>query len=81
MNEPEARLFKYLSQFRRLDELVLGFGTLARRKESSENRWVVGQGFKPASERRMTEPNYEQQYSDVIATTSYLPIGAIPGPG
>ena len=74
MNEPEARLFNYLSQFRRLDELVVGFGTLVRRKEPSENRWVVGQGFKPARERRRTEPNYEQQHSDVIATTSYLPI-------
>ena len=55
MSEPEARLFNYLSQFPRLGDLVVEFGTLSRRKESTEKRWVIGQGFKPANVARTHE--------------------------
>ena len=74
MSEPEARLFNYLAQFRNLGDLVVEFGTLSRRKESTENRWVVGQGFQPANVERLQGAAAEHLYSGVVATTPHLPI-------
>ena len=74
MSEPEARLFNYLSQFSRLGALVGEFGTLLRRKESTKNRWVIGQGFKPATVERLPDAAYGREYSSVVATTPHLPI-------
>ena len=74
MSEPEARLFNYLSQFRRLGNLVVEFGRLSRRKEPTQNRWVIGQGFKPANVERLRDATYERQHSSVVATTPFLPI-------
>ena len=75
MSEPEARLFNYLSQFRRLDDLVVGFGRLARRKKPTKNRWVVGQGFQPARIKQGEDSTYRPLHSKVVATTPHLPIG------
>lgn len=72
MSEPEARLFNYLSQFPRLDDLVAEFGALSHRKESIKNRWVIGQGFQPADVER--RPGAAHELSSVVATTFYLPI-------
>ena len=66
MSEPEARLFNYLSQLPRLGDLVAEFGKLSRKKESTQNRWVVGQGFQPA--------NLDRIHSSIVATTPFLPI-------
>ena len=74
MSEPEARLFNYLAQFPNLCDLVVEFGTLSRRKESTENRWVVGQGFQPANIERLQRAAAEHLYSGVVATTPHLPI-------
>ena len=74
LNEPEARLFNYLAQFPRLGDLVAEFGTLSRRKESTRNRWVVGQGFQPANVERLPDAAYEREHSSVVAATPYLPI-------
>ena len=74
MSEPEARLFNYLSQFPRLGDLVREFGTLSRRKESTRNRWVIGQGFKPANIERLSDPAYGREYSSIVATTPFLPV-------
>ena len=75
MTEPEARLFNYLSRLPRLGDLAVEFGTLARRKESTQNRWVVGQGFKPANIERLAQTAYEREHSTLVATLPYLPIG------
>ena len=74
LSEPEARLFNYLAQFPRLDDLVAEFGTLSRRRESTQGRWVVGQGFKPANVDLLQRAAYESEHSVVVATTPYLPI-------
>ena len=74
LSEPEARLFNYLAQFPRLDDLVAEFGTLSRRRESTQGRWVVGQGFKPANVDRRQRPAYESEHSVVVATRPHLPI-------
>ena len=74
MSEPEARLFNYLAQFPSLSDLVVEFGTVSRRKESTQNRWVVGQGFKPANVELLQRVTYEREHSSVVASTPYLPI-------
>ena len=74
LSEPEARLFNYLAQFSRLRDLVVEFGNLSRRKESTRNRWVIGQGFQPASAERLLDAHRDRVYSSVVATAPYLPI-------
>ena len=74
LNEPEARLFNYLSRFPSLGDLVVEFGDLSRRKESVRNRWVVGQGFKPANVKHLGNEDYQRRHSSVVASTPYLPV-------
>ena len=74
LSEPEAKLFNYLSQLPRLGDLVFEFGTLSRRNETIENRWVIGQGFKPANVERLPDAAYERKFSSFVATTPHLPI-------
>ena len=74
LNEPEARLFNYLSQFPRLGDLVAEFGTLSRRRESTRGRWVVGQGFQPANAKRVPRAAHKGHHSNVVTVTPFLPI-------
>ena len=74
MNGPEAKLFNYLALLPRLGALVSEYGDLHRRKESLENRWVIGQGFKPANADRLEDSTYKHEYSEIVANTPYLPI-------
>ena len=74
LSEPEARLFNYLAQFPRLRDLVVEFGNLSRRKESTRNRWVIGQGFQPARAEQLPDNHRGRAFSSVVATTPYLPI-------
>ena len=74
LSEPEARLFNYLAQFPRLRDLVVEFGSLSQRKESTLNRWVIGQGFQPASAERLLDAHRDRAYSSVVATAPCLPI-------
>ncbi len=74
LNEPEARLFHYLSGFPRLGDLVVEFGRLSRKQESVQNRWVIGQGFKPANIEHLRNEDYQRGRSNIVATTPYLPI-------
>ncbi|MCY3842578.1 MAG: N-6 DNA methylase [Acidobacteria bacterium] len=74
LNEPEARLFNYLSGFLRLGDLVVEFGQLSRKKESVQDRWVIGQGFKPAKVEHLRNEDYQRRHSGVVASTPYLPI-------
>lgn len=52
MREPDAKLFGYLARFPKLGALVSDFGRLSRRREETENRWVIGQGYQPFNEDR-----------------------------
>ena len=74
MSEPEATLFNYLSQLPRLGDLVVEFGQLSRKRESTQNRWVVGQGFQPANLERLPTASNDHEHSRVVATTPFLPI-------
>ena len=59
MNDPESKLFNYLSAFPKLGELVDEYGNLTRRRRPSGNGWIIGQGFKPANIDRLSDPDYE----------------------
>lgn len=74
MTEPEGRLFNYLSRFPRLGDLAVEFGALARKRKSVQDRWVVGQGFKPANVDRLDGDAYQHEHSTLVATLPYLPI-------
>ena len=74
MSEPEAKLFNYLSQLPRLGDLVVEFGKLSRKRESTQNHWVVGQGFQPANLERVPDAANDHEHSRVVATTPFLPI-------
>ena len=74
MTEPEARLFNYLSRFPCLGDLAVEFGTLARKRKSAQDRWVVGQGFQPVNVERIERAGYERRHSKIVATTPYLPV-------
>ena len=58
MNDPETKLFNYLSRFPKLDE----------------SGWKVGGGFQPANTNRLSDPNYRRRQSDMVANTPYLPV-------
>ena len=74
MTEPEATLFNYLSRLPLLGDLAVEFGTLARRRKPTKNRWVVGQGFQPANAERLAQAAYEREHSALVAELPYLPI-------
>ncbi len=74
MTEPEGRLFNYLSRFPPLGDLAVEFGALARKRKSAQDRWVVGQGFKPANVDRLDDDAYQHEQSTLVATLAYLPI-------
>ena len=76
MSDPESKLFGYLASLPCLGDLVSEYGSLYRSTDSMKNRWVIGNGFKPALRRRLGEAAYQHQYSDTVATTPYLPIKA-----
>ena len=74
MTEPEGRLFNYLSRFPPLGDLAVEFGALARKRKSVQDRWVVGQGFKPANVDRLDDDAYQREQSTLVATLPYLSI-------
>ena len=76
MSDPEAKLFNFLTRFPALGNLVSEYGSLSRRRLSFDERWVVGQGFKPARADRSNDDDYSAEYSDIVANTPFLPIGA-----
>ena len=76
LSNPEAKLFGYLKALPSLGEFVEDYRAANLTKESSANRWIVGNGFQPAVQSRLAEDNYQRHRSDVISTIPYLPVGA-----
>jgi hypothetical protein len=53
MREPDAKLFAYLARLPKLGAFVSDFGSLSRRREDSTNdQWIIGQGYQPFNEER-----------------------------
>lgn len=75
LTEPEARLFNYLSGIPRLSDQVVEFRSLSKKRESMENRWIIGNGFKPVKDETRQRGPYQRKQSSIIAETPYLPAG------
>lgn len=74
LSNPEAKLFGYLKALPTLGDLVSEYGLTLRTKESTENRWIAGNGFKPARENRLADADYQPQRSEAVSNFPYLPI-------
>lgn len=71
---PEERLLHYLRTIPSLGSLVQEFKAFKQSKlEFNRNEhWVIGQGFKPAKESRLEDPNYRTTIADVVTRLPYL---------
>lgn len=74
MTGPEAKLFNYLSKLPILRDFVTEFSKLKHKREPTNDRWIVGHGFKPVPTSRRLDPSYETKHSDVVTKTPHLPI-------
>jgi type I restriction-modification system DNA methylase subunit len=76
MREPEAKLFNYLARLPKLGSLVEEYGTLQRRRQSPDKKWVVGVGYQPYNESAGGERPAEYSLSKFVGTLPDLPIEA-----
>ena len=77
MNDPESKLFNYLSVFPRLGDVAKAYGTQRRKGESPRgDRWLIGQGFQPFSAERTASRPTRPAASDSVGTLPHLPIRA-----
>ena len=74
LTEPEAKLFNYLVQLPPLGDLVVESGSLSRTGVPQKNRWIVGNGFKPAEDSEHRDESYELEHSSIVAETPFLPL-------
>ncbi len=77
MSDPEAKLFNYLQALPKLGALVSEYRIAYWRMKSFEHRWVVGNGFKPVSEDRLKDDEYQYQRSETVLKAPYLPVKAL----
>ena len=77
MNDPESKLFNYLSAFPKLGGVVKAYGTQRRKGESPRgDRWLIGQGFQPYNADRAASRSTRPSASDSVGTLPHLPIRA-----
>ena len=76
MNDPEAKLFRYLDSLPSLGERVLEYRKVRRKVASFADQWIIGNGFKPVYEKRLGEEGYRPVPSEVVPNLPYLPIKA-----
>ena len=77
MNDPESKLFNYLSAFPKLGSLVKAYGTQQRTGESPrEDQWLIGQGFQPFNIDRTASGSTGPSVSENVGRLPYLPVRA-----
>ena len=74
MNDPESKLFNYLSTLPKLGNLVDMYGTQFRKKHIGENQWLIGQGFQPFNADQSVDRSAGNFASDYVGILPYLPI-------
>lgn len=74
MTEPESKLFGYLAAFPKLGEFIIEYRKVYRSKVPFDDKWVVGNGFKPVNEDRLSEKDYHRDWSEIVPNVAYLPI-------
>ena len=77
MNDPETKLFNYLSVFPKLGDVAKAYGDERRkRKAPDETRWLIGQGFQPFNTERTVARSTSLSTSDIVGILPHLPIQA-----
>ena len=77
MNDPESKLFNYLSAFPRLGNFARAYGTQQRKgKSPNEGQWLIGQGFQPFNADRAAGRTTRPSASASVGRLPYLPIRA-----
>ena len=76
INDPEAKLFNYLSTFSKLGDLVDMYGTQKRKRILDENQWLIGQGFQPSYADQSGSYSATYSSSHYIGKLPYLPVHA-----
>ena len=77
MNDPESKLFNYLSAFPKLGDVAKAYGTQRKKGEPPrEDRWLIGQGFQPFNAERTASKSTRPSASDSVGKLLHLPIRA-----
>jgi hypothetical protein len=71
---PEERLLQYLRTIPPMGSLVQEFKAFKRSKVdfNRDEHWVIGQGFKPAQESRLDDPEYQMTTAEIVTRLPYL---------
>lgn len=71
---PEERLLQYLRTIPPMSSFVLEFKAFKRSKVefNRDEHWVIGQGFKPAKESRLDDPEYQTTTAEIVTQLPYL---------
>lgn len=71
---PEERLLQYLRTIPPMGSLVQEFKAFKRSKVEfkRDEHWVIGQGFKPAQEGRLNDPEYQTTIAEIVTQLPYL---------
>jgi len=73
---PEERLLQYLRTIPPLGSFVQEFKAFKRSKVefNRDKHWVIGQGFKPAQESRLNDPEYQMTTAEIVTRLPYLDV-------
>ncbi|MCB1962195.1 MAG: N-6 DNA methylase [Rhodocyclaceae bacterium] len=71
---PEERLLQYLRTIPSIGSFVQEFKAFKRSKVdfNRDKHWVIGQGFKPAQESRLDDPEYQTTTAEIVTQLPYL---------
>lgn len=76
MQEPEAKLFSYLTRLPKLASLIKEYGSLSRSRQSVAGQWVVGMGYQPYNEPEEGQSASKYSMSKLVGSLPDLPIDA-----
>ncbi|MGF6175446.1 HsdM family class I SAM-dependent methyltransferase [Ensifer sp. 4252] len=75
---PEEKLLQYLRTIPALSAFIREYKSVQKAKATINRAtdWVIGQGFKPAQEDRMDDPEYDTKIAPVVELHPYLNANA-----
>lgn len=71
---PEERLLQYLKTIPPMGSLIQEFKAFKQSKVEfkRDEHWVIGQGFKPAQDSRLEDPDYQTTIAEIVTRLPYL---------
>ncbi len=73
---PDEKLLQYLGTVPPLNSFIRQFKELRGQKVNRAKDWVIGQGFKPAQEDRLDDPDYDVTTAPAVTKYPYLDASA-----